>query len=92
VVRQARTAPVDPRVIDRAHKMAVGATDGNIIAAIMVTHIARNRGSCVFIVPAAMPIPLACRTVTTQARTASSNSAVHGTTTDRSGRLRIPNI
>jgi hypothetical protein len=59
------------------HMIAIGATEGNIIAAIMATHIAMKSGSAIPIVPGPMPIPLAWAIVTAQASRARAKSAAH---------------
>src|SRR5262249_38181315 len=69
--------------------IAIGATDGNIIAVIIATQSARNAGRASPIVPGPMPMPDAWRTVTNQARTASAVNATHAGTSCLAGRPRV---
>src|SRR3954466_9138931 len=62
---------------DRIHKVAIGATDGNIIAAIITTHTTRKAQSDRPIVPGPTPMERACAMVTTQANAANRHSPIH---------------
>src|SRR6516165_842644 len=85
-IRTTRPRPVAPLAIKRVHSTPTGATDGNIIAAIITTHTPRKGSSARPMVPDPLPISLAKTIVTAHATTASAATAIHGTTSWRGGR------
>ena len=72
-----RSARVGRAATDRIHTVAIGATDGNIMAAIITTQTTRNAESDSPIVPGPTPISWACAIVTIQANTAKRQSPIH---------------
>ena len=72
----------------RAQAIATGATDGSIIAAIIVTQNATKSGKAMPIVPVPEPMAPARWIVTNQASTASSSRIDQATTLSRLGRAR----
>ena len=66
-IRAVRANPTEAPVIRRVHSTATGATDGNIIAAIITTHTPRKGSNARPIVPGPLPMLWASAIVTTQA-------------------------
>ena len=87
LIRAARTQPDEAPVIKRVHSTATGATDGNIIAAIITTQTPRKGSRARPIVPGPLPMLSASAMVTTQAAAASAARAIHGRASWRRGRL-----
>src|SRR3990172_3633346 len=84
-IRHVLVAPLERATIVRDHRIATGATDGNIIAAIITTHIVMNSGRLIPIVPGPTPMPRAWSSVTSQASTASRTRAAQAGAICRSG-------
>src|SRR5262249_27681155 len=68
------------------------ATEGSIIAAIMVTQRPRKAGSARPMVPGPLPMLLDSATVTPHNPAATAATAAHGTASWRGGRLRMAEI
>ena len=68
-----RPVPVETPLIQRVQSTATGATDGNIIAAIISTHSPRKTGSARPMVPGPLPMLRACATVIAQRRSGHSD-------------------
>src|SRR5580700_9026582 len=84
-IRATRAGPADPPPINRVHSTATGATDGSIIAAIIITHKPRNGSSARPMVPGPLPMRRASITVTAHATAASAATASHGRASWRRG-------
>ena len=65
-------------MIRRVHSTATGATDGSIIAAIIIAHSPRKGSSARPMVPGPLPMFRASRAVTAQATAASAATLIHG--------------
>src|SRR5262249_46642169 len=65
-------------------RIATGAMEGSIIAAIIAVHIATKATSDMPIVPAPFPIAFTCSSVRIQASTVSTRTAVHAGIASRS--------
>src|SRR5713226_1360008 len=68
----------------RVQRIATGAMDGNIIAAIIAGHMATNATNDILIVPAPLPIARTWSSVTIQASTVNATIAVHAGAASRS--------
>jgi hypothetical protein len=73
--------------MERVQRIATGAMDGNIIAAIIAVHIATNATNDMPIVPAPLPIARTCSSVTIQASTVNATIAIQAGAASRSKSL-----
>src|SRR6266478_1321450 len=73
--------------MERVQRIATGAMDGNIIAAIIAVHIATNATNDMPIVPAPLPIARTWSSVTIQASTVNATIAVQAGAASRSKSL-----
>src|SRR5215831_8630288 len=70
--------------MERVQRIATGAMDGNIIAAIIAVHMATNATNDMPIVPAPLPIARTWSSVTIQASTVNATIAVQAGAASRS--------
>src|SRR6516164_1274085 len=73
--------------MERVQRIATGAMDGNIIAAIIAVHMATNATNDIPIVPAPLPIARIWSSVTIQASTVTATIAVQAGAASRSKSL-----
>ena len=73
--------------MERVQRIATGAMDGNIIAAIIAIHMATNATNDIPIVPAPLPIARTWSSVTIQASTVNATIAVQAGAASRSKSL-----